>query len=76
LKLSIKNIFGACCVVEGTEDIWTAWTLGSWVWIPLRLWIYMFTFMYVVLPCEGSCVTMTRSTMNGVVPNVWTVVLF
>jgi hypothetical protein len=46
-----------------------AWTLGSWVRIPLEAW--MFAFIQFVLSCVGSGLATGRSLVQGVLPTVY-----
>jgi hypothetical protein len=53
---------------SGHELSSLAWTLGSWVRIPLKAW--MFAFILIVLPCVGSGIATGWSSVQGVLQTV------
>jgi len=63
----------ACCLVNYFENelynravrqvlSWTAGTLGSWVRIPLKAWMYFLIYLYCAVLAMG------RSPVQGVLP--------
>jgi hypothetical protein len=45
-------------------------TLGSWVRIPLKVWMYVCVYSVFVLPCVGSGLATGWSPVQGVLPTV------
>jgi hypothetical protein len=48
-----------------------AWTLGSWVRIPLEAWMFVCVYSVFVLSCVGSGLAMGWSLVQGVLPTVF-----
>jgi hypothetical protein len=47
-----------------------AWTLGSWVRIPLEAWMFVYVYSVFVLSCVGSGLAKGWSPVQGVLPIV------
>jgi hypothetical protein len=48
-----------------------AWTLGSWVRIPLEAWMFVCVYSVFVLSCVGSGLATAWSLVQGVLPTVY-----
>jgi hypothetical protein len=48
-----------------------AWTLGSWVRIPLEAWMFVCVYSVFVLSCAGSGLATVWSLVQGVLPTVY-----
>jgi hypothetical protein len=48
-----------------------AWTLGSWVRIPLETWMFVCVYSVFVLSCVGSSLATGWSLVQGVLPTVY-----
>jgi hypothetical protein len=48
-----------------------AWTLGSWVRIPLEAWMFVRVYSVFVLSCVSSCIATGWSLVQGVLPIVY-----
>jgi hypothetical protein len=47
---------------------WPAWTLGSWVRIPLEAWMFVCVYSVLVLTCVGSGLATGWSLVQRVLP--------
>jgi hypothetical protein len=47
-----------------------AQTLGSWVRIPLKAWMFVWVYSVFVLSCVGSGLAKNSSPIQGVLPTV------
>jgi hypothetical protein len=48
-----------------------AQTLGSWVWIPLEGWMFVYVYSVFMLFCVGSGLATGWSPVQGIVPTVF-----
>jgi hypothetical protein len=46
-------------------------TLGSWVWIPLEAWMFVWIYSVFVLSCVGSGLVASWSPIKDVLPTVY-----
>jgi hypothetical protein len=49
----------------------SAWTLGSWVRIPIEAWVFVCVYSVFVLSCVGSGLATGWSLVQGVLPIVY-----